>query len=83
MVESSHEHLNKYLNNFISIQQAAQKINYIGCWLNPSLRAFIKIYYYPKFNCHIVGSSKGYPILTIFNKMLLQHLLNHKFYGIH
>ena len=53
-------------------------------WLNPLSKAFIKVYYFPKFHCHILGLSKvrAAHILTIFNKFSLQHVLNQKYYGL-
>ena len=63
----------------------ALELHRVSC-LSQFSKAFIKIYYFPKFDCHILGPSKVtgslFNFLTIFNKFPLQLLLNHKCCGI-
>ena len=57
---------------------------------NPFFKAFIRIYYFPKFHCHILGPWKvtalekwrAAQFLTVFNKFSLRHLWNHKCYRL-
>ena len=49
----------------ISIPYQALELHGISL-LNPFLRAFIKIYYFPIFHCHIVNPLKSSPIFDYF-----------------